>query len=308
MRIVSLNVQNMRLRQGVDGARLDGARDGDMPGADSARLDLIDRQLTARLLAEADGDVIALQEVFDRATLDFFHDAFLRPAGVPAYPYRVCRPGNDGRGPNVALLSRRMPDLVQSHAHVTARDLGLGGISEKLAKGPIFRRDLLTVRFGALTLFICHFKAPYPDPRAAWDTRWSEALAARQVIERRFANPARALWLIVGDLNEPAEVQDPGPSALAPLTEGFAVDLMERLPEAERWSYQLPDSAVYAQPDGLLASPALAARFPEAMPQILRAGLGRDAAAYQGARLPGVGQDRPHASDHAALALDLPGL
>ena len=45
-----------------------------------------------------------------------------------------------------------------------------------------------------------------------------------------------------------------------------------------------------------------------AVPEILRRGLGHEAGPGQGARLERVGLHRPHASDHAALVLDLPGL
>ena len=85
MRIATFNVQNMRLRRPDGQPRLDGARDGDMPedstGA-AAALDPIDRALTARVLAEADADAVALQEVFDQRTLDYFHDAVLLPVGA----------------------------------------------------------------------------------------------------------------------------------------------------------------------------------------------------------------------------------
>ncbi len=308
MRIATFNVQNLRLRRHGGEARLDGARDADVPedlGADAAALDPLDRRLTAAVLRQADADLVCLQEVFDQATLDYFHDRFLMPGGAAPYPHRVCLPGNDGRGLNVAAMSRR-PFRATSHATETILSLGLDSrvlVPEEL----IFRRDCLAVAVGDLTAFVCHFKAPYPDPAAAWAVRRLEAEAVRRLVERRFAQPARALWLILGDLNEPAE-EEAAERAIAPLTRDFAVDLLLRLPPGERWSYHLPESPNYSRPDALLASPALAARWPEARPEIHRAGLDRDAARYAGARLPGVGRHRPHASDHAALSIALPGL
>jgi hypothetical protein len=41
---------------------------------------------------------------------------------------------------------------------------------------------------------------------------------------------------------------------------------------------------------------------------MLRAGLAREVARFAGPRLAGVGRHRPHASDHAALAISFPGL
>ena len=54
--------------------------------------------------------------------------------------------------------------------------------------------------------------------------------------------------------------------------------------------------------------PALSRSWPDAVPRVLRAGLGRDAERYAGRRLPGTGLHRPHASDHAALMIEFPGL
>ncbi|MGM0585057.1 MAG: endonuclease/exonuclease/phosphatase family protein [Pseudomonadota bacterium] len=309
MRVATFNLQSLRLRRGPQGAHLDGARDADVPqdrGPEAEALDDADRRLTAKVLREADADLVALQEVFDRATLDHFHDRFLVPSGAQAYPHRVCRPGNDGRGLDVAVMSRLPLSRAESHAGETPRSLGLEPMGGVGADQPVFRRDCLEVEAGGLSLFVCHFKAPYPDAEAAWPVRRLEALAARRLVERRFADPARALWLILGDLNEPGE--ETGERAVAPLLDGFSEDLMLRLPEGARWSFHQPFSQVYSRPDAMLASPALAARFPEARPEVLRMGLEREAARHDGPRLPGVGEHRPHASDHAAVAIEFPGL
>lgn len=307
MRIVTFNVQNLRLRSGPDGLRLDGARDADDPadaGAAAAALDPADRRLTAAVLAQADADVVVLQEVFDRATLDFFHDRYLLPAGLRPYAHRVALKGNDGHGRNLALLSRRPLPRVDSHAGLTPGDLGLRAPPGTDPALPVFRRDLLAVTFGPLTLYALHLKAPWPDPAQAETVRRQEAEAARRLITARFAAPAAAWWLVLGDLNEPL---DGGTDrAAAPLLPPFSVDLLDRLPAANRWTYAMPGEGRRARPDALLASPALAAAFPAARPQVLRAGLGRESGGTDA--LPGTGWHRPHASDHAALLIDLPGL
>jgi len=310
MRIATFNVQNMRLRHSKAGVLLSGARDRDGPTRESAAAkatDTIDRQLTADVLREADADIVAMQEVFDKETLDYFHDRILLPSGCAPYPFRVCFPGNDGRGYDVALMSRIALDDVKSHATLTAIDLGLEGQAGGDLDEPVFRRDCLSARVGELTLFVCHFKAPWPDAEIAWTTRRLEALAVRRVIERMFPDPASAQWMILGDLNEPKH-EARSARASAPLIDDFAVDLVTRLPEERRWSYHLRDSSIYSRPDALLASPALAGRFPDAKPVYLRQGLGYEAARFSGDRLPGVGYHRPHASDHAAIAIDFDGL
>lgn len=303
MRVLTFNVQNLRLRHPGGQDRLDGARDLDDDHDSRARsLDFADRRLTAAVLARADADVCALQEVFDRASLDYFHNHLLRGAGAAPWPYRACLPGNDGAGRDLAVMARRS-FAVTSHARLLPGDLGLAGLAGTRADRPVFCRDCLRVELGALVLFLVHFKAPYPDPQAAWDQRRAEALAVRRLIEQRFTDPARALWLVLGDLNDPHAQPV---RAVAPLLAPFAVDLTDRMADAERWTWWHPEGD-RGCPDAMLASPALAARWPDAVPRAIRAGLGRDAGGGQD-RLPDVGADRPHASDHAALVIDLPGL
>jgi endonuclease/exonuclease/phosphatase family metal-dependent hydrolase len=310
MRIGTFNVQNLRLRHPGGRARLDGARDGDVPADSSlqaAALDLADRRLTATVVTHADADVVCLQEVFDLVSLDYFHNHLLRHAGGLTYPYRFCLPGNDGAGRDVAMMSRRQVDEVASHAKLTARDLDFENLPGVAPDKPIFRRDCLLVRIGALTIFLCHFKSPWPDARAAWKVRRLEAIAVRRLIERRFGQETNALWLIVGDLNEPGD-EPADERAIAPLIQAFSIDLMDRVPDAERWSYYEPGTGRYSRPDSLLASPALAQNWPEARPYALREGLSGEIERYRGPRLPDVGQHRPRASDHAALVVDFAGL
>ncbi len=301
MRIATFNVQNLRLRHPDGEGRLDGARDGD--DDQDAALDPVDRRLTAAVIRDLRADVVALQEVFDEETLDHFHDRVLVPAGVAPYPHRVCRPGNDGRGLDVAVLSRRPFGALRSHAGLKPADFGLDP-PEGFGDQPVFRRDCLMVDLGPLTLFVCHFKAPWPDAEASWPVRRQEAEAVRQIVEARFGGED-ALWLVAGDLNDP-ETPGAPTRAIAPLDAPFAVDLTLRMPPAERWTLHDPGTGARFLPDALLVSPALAARWPAAVPEVIREGLSREAG--PGWRLPQVGEHRPHASDHAALVVEFPGL
>ena len=115
MRIATFNLHNLRLRRRQGQLVLDGAVDRDFDDRPrSIEQDVADRKLTAQVIAEAQADIIALQEVFDAETLEFFYDHFLLPAGAPRYPTRICLPGNDGRGLDVAVLSKTEPEDVMS--------------------------------------------------------------------------------------------------------------------------------------------------------------------------------------------------
>lgn len=309
MRIATFNVQRMRLRDRDGSRRLDGARDGDYAAAgdvDAPALDLVDRELTAKVLLELDADIVALQEVFDQATLDYFHDRFLVPVDGRPWPHRYCSTGNDGRGFNVAVMSRIPLDETRSHAEITCGDLGLEPSEKHGPEERIFRRDCLMVRVGELRLFICHFKAPYPEAERSWFLRRREAIAVRKLVERYTAGRVEPHWLVLGDLNDPDFGHGEGEAAIAPLVDpGFSTDLLARLPAVERWSFMDPSTRRYSRPDALLASPALAASFPAAMPFYVRSGLELAVSRHQEHHFAAVGQHRPHASDHAALAIDL---
>jgi endonuclease/exonuclease/phosphatase family metal-dependent hydrolase len=306
MRIATFNVQNLRMRQDTGGTWLEGARDRDSGLPEDRRLDVMDRRLTAAIIARIDPDILCLQEVFDQATLEYFHDAFLVPTGLRPYPVRICEPGNDGHGLNVAVMARRAADRVRSHAQATAADLGFDDTANLLRGGPVFRRDCLEVGFGALTLFVCHLKAPYPDRARAAAIRSLEALAIRRVVAAALPDPARHLWMIVGDLNTPLGTDASADAALRPILDGFAIDLMTRMPPGEDWTFAMPETGEHLRPDAMLASPALARHAPEAVPTVERRGMDVAAARSAGFPLSEVGAPRPHASDHAAVWIDLP--
>lgn len=307
MRIATFNMQNLRLRTREGRQVLDGATDQDMLGIEnSLALDLADRKQTARVITEAGADIVGLQEVFDPAALDFFHDEFLLRDGLP-YPFRYCLPGNDGRGLNVGALSRRRPAKVVSHAVLTGADLGLWDLPSHLRDHRIFRRDCLELDFEAVSVFICHLKAPYPDAEKAHAIREAEARAVRKIIETRSSRPEQERWIILGDFNEPAKGQEPWASALAPLGNGFAVDLFDRLTPAASWTYEMPDSHLRSCPDRILLSPRLAREHPDARPHIIRSGLSAPTESLTLSRQPEAAS-RPHASDHALVYVDLPGI
>lgn len=298
MRIATLNVQNLRLREDASGPHFDGARDEIIPLprlSEGARaLDARDRALTALLLKNADADVVALQEVFDQRTLDAFHDTYLIPIGA-AYTYRICLPGNDGRR-HVALISRRPLENIMSHARVSYDALDLSPPAGVTGTAPVFRRDCLVATCGGVRFFVVHFKAP-SDP-ASLEVVRLEVLAVRKLISDYCPDPG-SVWFVLGDVN----VSDVAKGdVLEPLTTNFAVDLGALETTDALWTYFNATYQSYARPDRILASPA-ASRSCGGF-EIRREGMSR-AAGDSGPRLPGVGHVRPRASDHALLATNV---
>jgi endonuclease/exonuclease/phosphatase family metal-dependent hydrolase len=238
---------------------------------------------------------------------------------------------------DVAITSHKDMTFAQAGAH--DRELAALGI------GPhdkVFARDCLEVGLDLgdrrLTLFGCHLKSMNngrDDGRqATLPVRRAEACAVRRLVMDRFGEGWReANWIVLGDLNAYriglgplGEPIDEGESGIEPLLEDFAVDPMETLPGHERWTHfrrfwseerqHMVES--HMPLDHILLSPALAAANPAPAMAMIRRGLpyrvpldprepDRSMArlATSADRYPRVGWDRPKASDHCPLTVDL---
>lgn len=322
------------------------------------------RQLTALALNAAQADVVCLQEVDNKEALEVFYQRYLKRLIEPAvaadkralrqemaragqgvdesrlfavdkrhyFDWRVVVDGNDGRGIDVAVMSK-LPISIKTHAHRTFQELEVwsddlrgyrdrsGGRERRLGPNDrVFMRDCLEIDLKLngrpLTLYACHFKSMHPSRDGTRPYRRAEALAVRRIIEERFGRDARdANWVICGDLNDYVEidglpvVDDGGrivPSALDVLTQdGFAENVVRRRSPEDRWTTYHGAEDQYAQLDFLLLSPALAAANPAAVPEIVRLGQPYRAVRHQGARFPRVGWDRPKASDHSPVVIEI---
>ena len=248
------------------------------------------------------------------------------------YDWRHVIEGNDGRGIDVGVMSK-LPLRITSHANRTFAELGvwapelesyrefIGGKERALMKSDkLFRRDCLEVdvELGSksLTIFICHLKSMSQAREKTRVLRHAESLGIRRLIEARFGSGVSAApWLVCGDFNDYVEIDgapeldDEGnlvPHGLGPLVDpGFAVNLMTRRPALDRWTTYYAPGDVYSQIDFILASPALAAANPKATPEIIRGGQPYRARRYEGPRYPRVGWDRPKASDHSPVVVEL---
>lgn len=321
------------------------------------------RQLTALALHAALADVVCLQEVDNKVALDVFYQRYLKRLIEPEvarerkalqreaaraghsvdpdqlyaidkrhyFDWRVVLEGNDGRGIDVAVMSK-LPIGVRSHAHRTFQELGVwseelrnyrdkGGRRDRLSPHDrVFMRDCLEVdlKFNGrpLTLYVTHLKSMHPNRELTRPYRRAEALAIKAIIKERFGDGAgEANWIICGDMNDFIEidgrpvVDEHGkrvPSALDVLVQdGFAENVVNRRDALDGWTtYHGPDDQ-YAQLDFMLFSPALAQGNRDMIPEIVRAGQPHRATRYAGERFPRVGWDRPKASDHSPVVCEI---
>lgn len=231
---------------------------------------------------------------------------------------------------------------MQSHAHLTYADLGLH-TPEVVAAGEepherIFRRDCLELDLRVdgkpFTLYSVHFKS-MGSPRndldgreATMPVRIAEAAAVRKIIEARFGDgAAEKRWAICGDFNDYRErilvggdahegftfepVREARSCLDVLLDDGFCHNVGERLPDMERWTLyhtRGPAERHLCQLDYILLSPALARRNASTRPEIVRAGQPFRTPFPPGQaveRYPRIGWDRPKASDHCPVVVEL---
>ncbi|MGV3548726.1 endonuclease/exonuclease/phosphatase family protein [Rhizobium sp.] len=308
------------------------------------------RQLTGLAIAEADADILCLQEVESLEALNAFEYGYLYRMMGEGYRHKYLIEGNDSRGIDVAIMARDTTRHgepievvgVKSHAGNTFDSMGLYEPALAITEKPhdrIFRRDCLEVdlRVGGrpLTVYALHLKS-MQSPRdadgrlATMPLRTAETRAVRAIIEQRFGaggGSGAASFVICGDMNDYQErlVVSGSPRLgfqFTPVSEevsaldvfssdGFAENLMRRRPADDRWTLfhaQGLQVRHLSQLDYIWASQALARANPQAVPEIIRKGQPFRTPFPPGQeveRFPRTGWDRPKASDHCPVVVEL---
>tara|TARA_R110000751_G_scaffold189187_2_gene295146 strand:+ start:683 stop:1792 length:1110 start_codon:yes stop_codon:yes gene_type:complete len=233
------------------------------------------RQMTALAIAQADADILCMQEVDNLDALHAFEYGYLFKMIGRGYMRKYMIEANDSRGIDVAIMMREETrdgqkiefQRMESHAYLTYADLEL--YDEDIARtnqpgDKIFRRDCLEidVKVGGrpLTIYITHFKSMgsardgVEGRIVTMPVRAAEAKAVRHIIEKRFGKDSAASkrWVICGDMNDYQErVLITGDyangfdfepisedmSALDVLTnDGFSENVVRRRTELDRWT------------------------------------------------------------------------
>ncbi|HPE48816.1 MAG TPA: endonuclease/exonuclease/phosphatase family protein [Hyphomonas sp.] len=321
LRLATFNCENLMMRCDFSHAGIANARERLTEVDDASVAEQVDsvfnvlseddRTLTAEALAATQAEVCALQEVENLVTLTAFDTRYVSRWAGGAFGERVLLEGNDSRGIDVGLLSRLPVVHYRSHARETYGTLGLKPPLQESVNDYAFRRDCLEADIAkdgrVLTLFVCHFKSMHGGRRDTRLVRQAEARAVRMMVERRFAEPAKEDWVILGDFNDYFEcdgkrLRDHG---LGPLIDdGFAVDLVTHAvaDPYDRWTHHYSGDDTYGALDHIFLSPAMAEKNARAPVTIVRGGAPYRAERYRGRRFPGVGWSDPKASDHCPLA------
>lgn len=306
VRVATFNVENLfarfRFKANIDPAEAN-ARGWIVNDTSFEELGVDAKAITGAAVRELKADVIGFEEVENVDTLKHFRAASL--GGRAQYPFVAGVDGNDPRLIDVAALSKLPITRIRSHQHL---------LDPLTQPAPLFSRDCLEIdvqvsQQTTLTLFVNHFKSMLGGRDNTRPKRERQSASVVQLVTDRFgAQAGDHPFIVLGDLNDYLETDAQGPPGITELVEwDQVVNVVERLPEADRWTHYWKGGNEYRQLDYLLLSRSLADANP-GLPEIMRKGMPLRATRYQGERFLGVGQDRPKASDHCAvvMTLDLP--
>lgn len=243
-----------------------------------------EKQALRRIIGAVNADVLVLQEMGGEPYLrELQRD--LRAEGCD-YAQAVVANGPDADR-HIALLSKRPLVNVTTLANV---ELAYFGAKERVKRGVLMAT--LSTPAGELTIFAVHLKSRLterPDDPLSAVRRTAEATAVRDVVLRRFPDPARVRFLILGDCNDTKDsktlerLQHRGSTRVAAL-------LPARDDRGESWTYFYKREDSYARVDHILVSASLAECV-----------VGQTARIYSG-------EDALQASDHrpVLVRLELP--
>jgi endonuclease/exonuclease/phosphatase family metal-dependent hydrolase len=174
---------------------------------------------TGRVIRDVNADVFCLVEVEDRVTLNHFNTTVIPQVNGMIYDHVMLIDGNDDRGIDVGIMTRKPFDIQSIASHVDDSD----------EKGVIFSRDcpeykITTPSGNTLLVLINHFKSKgYGSQKINNDKRERQATAVRKILDDRL-NQGIKLIAIVGDFND-----TPDSKPLAPLLGNGStlVDIMD---------------------------------------------------------------------------------
>lgn len=264
------------------------------------------KALTRQAVRACRADVLALQEVENLDTLRKFRTDMKASS---KYPYLALIDSMERRRMDVALMSALPIVHVRSYQH----------LRNEANTAYVFSRDCLEVDIDVgnsepLSLFVNHFKSMIPTRGRTRAKRVEQVHTVREIVKARFRGQlAEGRFVVLGDFNDYPADDAEGQTAIRELVEWDAVEnVVNRLPAGDRWTHYYDDRDKASQLDYVLVSKALARANPDAKPEVMRQGMPRRVAQYAGPLNPytgpwfkPVGEDRPKASDHAPVIIEL---
>lgn len=266
-------------------------------------LELIDEPIdeqamrnTARVMRDIEADVLGVVEVESRPVLRDFNNDVIAALGGEAYRHAMVIDGNDTRGIDVGLLTRRDFPIEQLRSHV---DDMLG------ERELIFSRDCaeyeVTTPSGArILVMLNHFKSKgYGSQQSSNDRRRNQAQRVADIYDERIGMGIENI-AVLGDFND-----TPDSDPLRPLIEGTDLKDIFLHPTFDNGGYPgtYGNCSAENKIDYILLSPALFEKV--AGGGVFRKGMWPGARARRWEAYPELQRKVDAASDHAAIWVDI---
>lgn len=251
---------------------------------------------TARVMNDLQADVLGVVEAESRPVLSAFNTEILPALGGEAFRHVMVIDGNDERGIDVGLMSRRGYPIGTMRSHV----------DDRLANDqPIFSRDCpefeVTTPAGArLVVMVNHLKSKGYGGAAASDARRkAQAQRVAAIYETLIAAGVDYI-AVIGDLND-----TPDSDPLKPLIDGTALRDIFVHPAFDDGGYPGTYGLCNAKNkiDYILLSPALFAKVTAG--GVFRKGMWPGSRPKRWEAYAELGKPADAGSDHAALWVDL---
>lgn len=186
---------------------------------------------TARVIKEANADILCVIEAENRPTLHRFSKDLLKQTGkFKKYPFNILIDGNDTRGIDVGLYSRYPIRSIRTN------------IFDDDGSRSVFSRDCLEVEIDVglhetLWVLINHLKSKgYGKPKDNDARRKAQATRVKEILKERH-NVENGYVVVAGDMNDL-----PGSAPLRPMVKQSGLhDVLEwkfKGDMKERWTYE----------------------------------------------------------------------
>jgi endonuclease/exonuclease/phosphatase family metal-dependent hydrolase len=253
---------------------------------------------TAAVMHDVDAQVMAVIEADNRPALHDFSDILLRQVGARPFDHVMLIDGNDDRGIDVGLLTRKGYDIVGIRSHV----------DDGTPRSRTFSRDcpeytVTTPSGETLVLLVNHLKSKGFGRQADNDARRERQATEVAKIYRRLRSEGRRYVAVVGDFND-----TPDSAPLNSLIDG--TDLRDISDHPAFVSDGRPgtfgNGSKSSKIDYILMSPALFKKVTAG--GVFRKGVwgGKNGTLFE--HYPTMTKPSEAASDHAAIYADVGGL
>ncbi len=271
----------------------------DWVGSLELRDEPIDEQAmrnTARVMRDIEVDVLGVVEVESRPVLRDFNNDVITALGGEAYRHAMVIDGNDSRGIDVGLLTRREFPIGLLRSHVD----DMMGERELIFSRDCAEYEVTTPSGARILLMLNHFKSKgFGSQQSSNDRRRNQAQRVADIYDERVAMGIKNI-VVLGDFND-----TPDSAPLSPLIQGTDLKDIFLHPTFDDGGYPgtYGNCSAENKIDFILLSPALFDKVTGG--GVFRKGMWPGARARRWEAYPEVARKVDAASDHAAIWTDI---